>query len=207
VTSCRRQDTDTTYSIPSYPHTPHTTCAALSVSLILSTNMDVYTTSFTYPRRSRHIHSTASSFDFPGKELRASGVDAFAAAQQFQHNNTNSNSVIPDASAAFDAESVQKLASVATSMTGCPISYFPADHGRGWNFHITGAYQQVMSARGMILKDCPVQVALPFSTGLYLSSFASCRHEHQSRLPAPKFLIPPFQNPLSNQKFDAGWTI
>ncbi|KAL1715481.1 hypothetical protein EV715DRAFT_207370 [Schizophyllum commune] len=32
-----------------------------------------------------------------------------------------------------------------------------ADHGRGWNFLVTGAYQQVMITRGMILKDCPIQ--------------------------------------------------
>lgn len=37
------------------------------------------------------------------------------------------------------------------------ISYLPADHGRGWNFYVTGPYQQVMPARGMLLKDCPVQ--------------------------------------------------
>lgn len=38
------------------------------------------------------------------------------------------------------------------------ISYLPADHThRGSNFYISGPYQQVMAARGMLLKDCPVQ--------------------------------------------------
>lgn len=38
------------------------------------------------------------------------------------------------------------------------VSYLPTDHGhRGWNFYISGPYQQVMPARGMLLKDCPVQ--------------------------------------------------
>ena len=117
--------------------------------------MDVYTTSFTYPRRSRHIHSSTASFDFPGKELRTPAVDSYTAAQHLQLINNN----IPDTSPPFDVEAVQKLAMVATTMTGCHVSYFLADHGRGWNFHLTGSYQQVMSARGMILKECPVQVS------------------------------------------------
>lgn len=38
------------------------------------------------------------------------------------------------------------------------ISYLLADHThRGSNFYISGPYQQVMAARGMLLKDCPVQ--------------------------------------------------
>lgn len=38
------------------------------------------------------------------------------------------------------------------------ISYLPADHAhRASNFYISGPYQQVMAARGMLLKDCPVQ--------------------------------------------------
>lgn len=47
---------------------------------------------------------------------------------------------------------------LAMTLHGVHISYFLADQGRDWNFHITGAYQQVMAARGMILKECPIQV-------------------------------------------------
>ncbi|KAG5648158.1 hypothetical protein DXG03_006112 [Asterophora parasitica] len=100
--------------------------------------MDVYTTSFTYPRRSRHSHSSAIDFN------SASTNDAY--------NVSHS-----DATASQDTEAIQKLAMMAMSLHGCHVSYFLADHGRGWNFHITGAYQQVMVTRGMILKECPIQ--------------------------------------------------
>lgn len=87
--------------------------------------MDTYSTSFTYPRRIRHIHS-----DFPSP-------------------------LPPDPAA---PEDVDKLAIHAMSIHNVHISYLPADHGhRGWNFYVSGPYQQVMAARGMVLKDCPVQ--------------------------------------------------
>ncbi|KAG6845670.1 hypothetical protein H0H87_005877 [Tephrocybe sp. NHM501043] len=91
--------------------------------------MDVYTTSFTYPRRSRH-----TSLDFP-----------------------QSNDLRPDPPPADDSEAIQKLAMMAMSLHGCHVAYYLANDARGWNFHITGAYQQVMVTRGMILKECPIQ--------------------------------------------------
>ncbi|KAJ7139889.1 hypothetical protein C8R44DRAFT_606260 [Mycena epipterygia] len=116
--------------------------------------MDVYTTSFTYPRRSRHAHSAPSSLEFPGAEIRLSSVDSYAPGHHLQHVNNN----ISDASTQPDGEAIQKLVMMAMSLhgPGCHISYFMADPGR-WNFYITGAYQQVMVARGMILKECPIQ--------------------------------------------------
>lgn len=114
--------------------------------------MDVYTTSFTYPRRSRHAHSAPSSLEFPGAEIRLSTVDSYSAAHHLQHVNNN----ISDSSTQPDGEAIQKLAIMAMSLHGCHISYFMVDPGR-WNFYITGAYQQVMVARGMILKECPIQ--------------------------------------------------
>ncbi|KAF7339851.1 KH domain protein [Mycena venus] len=114
--------------------------------------MDVYTTSFTYPRRSRHAHSAPSSLEFPGAEIRLSSVDSYSAQHHLQHVNNN----IADSAPQPDAEAIQKLAMMAMSLHGCHISYFQADPGR-WNFYITGAYQQVMVARGMILKECPIQ--------------------------------------------------
>lgn len=128
--------------------------------------MDIYTTSFTYPRRPRHIHSPQSSLDFQGK----SGPDlrTYPSTESFNksvnslvnHHHQQANNVSDAATTSTDNEAVQKLAMMAMQMHGCHISYFPADQGRGWNFHITGAYQQVMIARGMILKDCPIQVRL-----------------------------------------------
>lgn len=115
--------------------------------------MDVYTTSFTYPRRSRHAHSAPSSLEFPGAEIRLTSVDSYSPAHHLQHVNNN----ISDTSTQPDGEAIQKLAMMAMSLHGCHISYFMVDPGR-WNFYITGAYQQVMAARGMILKECPIQV-------------------------------------------------
>ncbi|KAJ7042482.1 cytoplasmic protein [Mycena alexandri] len=114
--------------------------------------MDVYTTSFTYPRRSRHAQSAPSSLEFPGAEIRLTSPDSYPSAHHLQHVNNN----VADTSAQPDGEAIQKLAMMAMSLHGCHISYFMADPGR-WNFYITGAYQQVMVARGMILKECPIQ--------------------------------------------------
>ncbi|KAJ7786065.1 cytoplasmic protein [Mycena metata] len=111
--------------------------------------MDVYTTSFTYPRRSRHAQSAPSSLEFPGAEIRLTSPD-YPSAHHLQHVNNNVADTQPD------GEAIQKLAMMAMSLHGCHISYFMADPGR-WNFYITGAYQQVMVARGMILKECPIQ--------------------------------------------------
>lgn len=92
--------------------------------------MDIYSTSFTHPRRTRHIHP------------------------EFQ------NSLPPDPA---PPEDVDKLAIHAMSIHNLHISYLPADHAhRASNFYISGPYQQVMAARGMLLKDCPVQVSPPF---------------------------------------------
>ncbi|KAF8168337.1 cytoplasmic protein [Crassisporium funariophilum] len=116
--------------------------------------MDVYTTSFTYPRRSRHGHSPASSLDFQPSDLRGPPLtDSFAAAQHLQHVNSK----LQDVSVTADADAIQKLVMMAMSLHGCHVSYYMVDQGRGWNFHITGAYQQVMITRGLILKECPIQ--------------------------------------------------
>ncbi|GJE85934.1 meiotically up-regulated gene 60 protein [Phanerochaete sordida] len=37
------------------------------------------------------------------------------------------------------------------------VTFAAADQGRAWNFQISGVYQQVMLARGMVMKECPVQ--------------------------------------------------
>ncbi|KAF8971577.1 cytoplasmic protein [Flammula alnicola] len=116
--------------------------------------MDVYTTSFTYPRRSRHVHSPASSLDFQPSDLNSTSlIDPFPPAQHAQH----ANSKMSDVSATADVEAIQKLAMMAMSLHGCHVSYYMVDQGRAWNFHITGAYQQVMITRGLILKECPIQ--------------------------------------------------
>ncbi|KAF8922320.1 cytoplasmic protein [Mucidula mucida] len=106
--------------------------------------MEIYTVAFSYPR-ARHTHSPTNSLDF------APGAEPFPTSHQFQqHAPTN----LPSEA---DADAVAKLAMLAGTLHGCHVSFFPTDQGRGWNFHITGPYQQVMITRGMILKECPVQ--------------------------------------------------
>ena len=115
--------------------------------------MEVYTTSFTYPRRARTTHSPSSSLEFSAPELRR--ADSFS---QGQLPPSNSASDAPVTVSSSDYDSLQKLAMMAMSLHGVHISFTPADQGRAWNFQISGAYQQVMLARGLIMKECPIQV-------------------------------------------------
>ncbi|KAI0803061.1 cytoplasmic protein [Irpex lacteus] len=113
--------------------------------------MEIYTTSFTYPRRSRLTHSPASSLDF-SSDLRP---DSYSQLHQ-QHVN----STLPDSqgtASPSDYEAVQKVAMMAMAICNVQISFAPADQGRAWNFQVSGVYQQVMLARGMIMKECPIQ--------------------------------------------------
>jgi hypothetical protein len=170
--------------------------------------MDVYTTSFTYPRRSRHFQSAASSLDFPTQEFRpAAGTDSYSVTHHGQLQHVSSN--LGDASAASDAEALQKLAMMAMTLHGCHVAYFLADQGRGWNFQITGAYQQVMVARGMILKECPIQVRIVTPLGrLRLSGFtdASKSTVQRSKLLDPKSWIPLLRSLRSRVKSVDAWT-
>lgn len=49
---------------------------------------------------------------------------------------------------------------MAMAIYNVQISFAPADQGRAWNFQVSGVYQQVMLARGMIMKECPIQVRI-----------------------------------------------
>ncbi|KAE9410816.1 hypothetical protein BT96DRAFT_912263 [Gymnopus androsaceus JB14] len=112
--------------------------------------MDVYTTSFTYPRRSRHIHSPTSSLDFAARQN--------ASDTPFPSKKSLNNSQLADDVSGPEAsEQIGKLSMLAMTLHGCHVAYFLADGGRGWNFTVTGAYQQVMNTRSMILKECPIQ--------------------------------------------------
>ncbi|EIN13575.1 cytoplasmic protein [Punctularia strigosozonata HHB-11173 SS5] len=108
--------------------------------------MDVYTTSFTLPRHPHGVPRKEHSLDFA-----ASPVDPLT--------KVPSNGFASDihlAPSASDAEAVQNLAMVVMTLRGCHVSVAIADGGKGWNFLVTGAYNQVMAGRGMILKDCPI---------------------------------------------------
>ncbi|CAL1696508.1 unnamed protein product [Somion occarium] len=116
--------------------------------------MEIYTTSFTYPRRSRLTHSPASSLDFSSPpDLRHQ--DSYSSLHQQHVNSTLPGS--QGTASPSDYEAVQKMAMMIMAIHGVHITFAPADQGRAWNFQISGAYQQVMLARGMIFKDCPIQ--------------------------------------------------
>ena len=168
-------------SIPAYSTYPPTP-RKLTQNLI----MDVYTTSFTYPRSLRHSHSPASSLDFQS-DIRTS--DSLATTPQHLQQK------ISDVSVTSDADAIQKLAVMAMSLHGCHVSYFMVDQGKGWNFHITGAYQQVMITRGLILKECPIQVS-----PLFYPSFSSLRpntpqHRVAIKVTRSEILDSPFSKP------------
>ncbi|KAI9512667.1 cytoplasmic protein [Russula earlei] len=99
--------------------------------------MDMYTTAFSYPRRPRHARNTTPPLDFPSH----SQPDPYQQTQ-FQpphHNGHPEPHVTPTA---LDTEAVQKLAVLAMTTQGCHVSFSIADHGAGWNFLLSGAYQQ-----------------------------------------------------------------
>lgn len=118
--------------------------------------MEMYTTAFSYPRRPRHARNASPPLDFPSH----SQPDPYQQTQfqQPHHNGHTESHVAPTAP---DTEAVQKLAVLAMTTQGCHVSFSIADNGTGWNFLLSGAYQQVLFARGMILKDCPIQVCSP----------------------------------------------
>ncbi|TDL28741.1 hypothetical protein BD410DRAFT_712143 [Rickenella mellea] len=113
--------------------------------------MDIYATSFCYPRRTATTsYSAPASLDF------TSSADSYANA-----HHTNSIFTVPviikaEASQG-DVEIVQRNVMAAMQAHGCLVTYTKAERDNGWNFHITGAYQQVMATRGMILRDTPSQ--------------------------------------------------
>ena len=163
--------------------------------------MDVYSTSFTYPRKSRHIRSPASSLDYQPPDLRPSVSDPFASPTHHHHHLPQSDVALP-----ADADAIQKIAMMAMSLHGCHVSYLLADHARAWNFYVSGAYQQVMATRGMILKECPIQVCL----SLFSQSFrplTCCSIMLLSKLHAQRSLISRPQSRRSSPKFVVALTI
>lgn len=109
--------------------------------------MDIYTVAFSVP-----LHHLPA----PGhRDGHGAAHDPYGAA--------HANGAVPGAEPQLsttpsDAEAVQKLAMNVMSLHGCHVSFAVAEQGRGWNFLVSGAYQQVMMARGMIMKDCPYKV-------------------------------------------------
>lgn len=153
--------------------------------------MDIYSISFTHPRRSRHLHSPSSSFDAHDHRLP----------QHIQHLPENFPSTLPlptaqpSPSNQADSETVEKLAILARSLHNVQLSYLLSDGGRSWNFYISGAYQQVMLTRGMLLKDSPVQVS-PLSRHALSTPLAHApQHRTAIKVPRSDILDSPSSKP------------
>ncbi|KAF8761597.1 K homology RNA-binding domain [Rhizoctonia solani] len=116
--------------------------------------MDIYTTSFTHPRTGPSAsYSPASSIDFT-PELRTPQT-AYSPVRRPVRASSHVAEIMPDA--------VQAVCIDAMQQHGCLVTYTRADDARAWNFHLSGAYAQVMAARGTSfgethLFECPVQV-------------------------------------------------
>ncbi|KZW02016.1 hypothetical protein EXIGLDRAFT_637795 [Exidia glandulosa HHB12029] len=54
-------------------------------------------------------------------------------------------------------EEVTRVVNEAKQAHACSITWSKADHGKGLIFYLSGGYQNVMGARGHILRECPVQ--------------------------------------------------
>ncbi|KAL4069386.1 cytoplasmic protein [Scleroderma citrinum] len=116
--------------------------------------MDIYSVSFTHPRRSRHIQSALDTHDLrlPHTLSHTRNSEHFPSTLLPAHPPASQ----PAANQA-DNDTVDKLTKLASSLYNVQVSWLLADGGRSWNFHISGTYPQVMQARGMLLKDSPVQ--------------------------------------------------
>lgn len=55
-------------------------------------------------------------------------------------------------------EQMQTLCMEAMSNYQCMVTSSPLEGGKGYNFHLSGGYQQVMGARGYILRGSPFKV-------------------------------------------------
>ena len=109
--------------------------------------MEIYTTSFTYPRRLRHAHSRTNSLEFPSRsELRR--ASSYSQIQQ-PHNG------LPDPQGSVspaDYDALQKLSMMAMNIHGVHISFSPADQGRSWNFQVSGTYPQNVKNANEVMK-------------------------------------------------------
>jgi len=138
--------------------------------------MDLYTTSFSYPRptpRTTASPHAASNLNLPGSaSLTSIPLPNVTTATAPQRKPTSSAPSSTAAQAEQDWESVQKLALDVTSREGCLVtvtreSTDSAAHGSSsdeaatggettvWNFHLSGGYQSVMAARGAVLRELP----------------------------------------------------
>lgn len=124
--------------------------------------MDLYTTSFTFHRSAPSVRKPTSLRTTLSQKGSSSPPHSISLQQQ------------DAAQAEREWEQVQKLCDDVTSREGCLVTVSrdvihgaeggdhdggrpssPTPGGTLWNFHISGAYQAVMSARGALLRETP----------------------------------------------------
>ncbi|KDQ13625.1 hypothetical protein BOTBODRAFT_111266 [Botryobasidium botryosum FD-172 SS1] len=117
--------------------------------------MDIYSVSFSLSSDPQHVssanHSPASSLDFT-LDFRAPYDTSRTFPVRPRSASTTSLLASPD----FGVDAVQKVCVDAIATHGCLVSFTRSEDTKSWNFHLSGGYQQVMAARGMILRNCPV---------------------------------------------------
>ncbi|KAG9124333.1 hypothetical protein FRC07_011992 [Ceratobasidium sp. 392] len=107
--------------------------------------MDIYTTSFTHPRSTQPAsYSPASSIDLT-PELRTPQTAYSPVRRPVRAQAPVVAEIAPDA--------VQAVCIDAMQQHGCLVTFTRADDARAWNFHLSGAYAQVMAARGHIIRS------------------------------------------------------
>ena len=146
--------------------------------------MDLYTTSFTYPRPAPHTLRSSSPLPSSGLNLPGSASVQPVPLPNVTSATTplkkpSSSPLTTAAQVQTDWENVQKLALEITSREGCLVTVtkeqtnvelgasspnLPGTNidatnvipdATVWNFHLSGGYQSVMAARGAILREIP----------------------------------------------------
>ncbi|KAI6136912.1 cytoplasmic protein [Pisolithus sp. B1] len=145
--------------------------------------MDVYSVSFTHPRRSRqHVsfdpHPRNNSEHFP-----------------LQHQLPLSHPVANQA----DNDTVEKLTKLATSLFNIQVSWLLADGGRSWNFHISGA-----SPAPDILDPPSTKPVLKQDVRRRLDEIASLTYAHIAVVNSPLSLSS--RTPPDGVSSSAGWS-
>lgn len=102
--------------------------------------MDIFATSFTFPRPDSHSFSS-----YP-----AGGVS---------RSNHYASLVLHDTLPDRAYHIVQDVTRAAMGIHGCVVNFTKSDMGN-YNFYLSGAYQQVTNARAMIIRECPIMVSL-----------------------------------------------
>ncbi|GJJ08826.1 hypothetical protein Clacol_003045 [Clathrus columnatus] len=103
--------------------------------------MDVYSTSFSFP-----------NFSFPSSDYHRDPYSFLQYPPLPPPNAALDQQIVGD----IPQDAVHKLVAQAIATHSCVVTYSRSERGKGWNFYLSGTYQQVMAARGMIIREAPI---------------------------------------------------